>query len=145
MPLRGTREGRKLRAVILRASLASRKDLGDGTLPAAQILWVAEAPRRMTRRARRLLARGLFRTVVHAAARHPRGKKTSGCHPEGESCEPEGSGGRDPSSRPDPLGRRGSPQDDTESPSSSRQGAFQNSCSCRCAAPEREENFGLSS
>jgi len=34
------------------------------------------------------------------------------CHPEGESCEPEGSGGRESSDRPDPLGRRGSPQDD---------------------------------
>ena len=42
--------GTKTSAVILRASLASRRDLGDGTLPAAQILWVAEAPRRMTRR-----------------------------------------------------------------------------------------------
>jgi len=52
----------KTSVVILRASLASRKDLGDGTLPAAQILWVAEASRRMTRGDRRLLASGIFRT-----------------------------------------------------------------------------------
>jgi glycosyltransferase involved in cell wall biosynthesis len=39
--------------------------------------------------------------------------QTSTCHPEGELCEPEGSGGREGSHRPDPLGRRGSPQDDT--------------------------------
>jgi natural product biosynthesis luciferase-like monooxygenase protein/FkbM family methyltransferase len=38
------------------------------------------------------------------------------CHPECEPCEREGSGGREDSARPDPLGRRGSPQDDIERP-----------------------------
>ena len=33
-------------------------------------------------------------------------------HPEGELREREGSGGREDSARPDPLGRQGSPQDD---------------------------------
>src|SRR6185369_11234775 len=37
-------------------------------------------------------------------------------HPEGEPCEPEGSGGREGSARPDPLGRQGSPQDDVAEP-----------------------------
>jgi amino acid adenylation domain-containing protein len=35
---------------------------------------------------------------------------------EGEPCEPEGSGRADLSSHPDPLGRRGSPQDDKAEP-----------------------------
>jgi ATP-binding cassette subfamily B protein len=42
----------------------------------------------------------------------PRVREGLDCHPEGESCEPEGSGGGRSFLLPDPLGRQGSPQDD---------------------------------